>query len=191
MPLLTRKFLQRAEAMPQTLLEMAKDLVMAQIQAGALPPDEMHRELQKTYASLVDLKVKEDTGDSSVVFTVRGGEDGSAEGEVGPVASNWKKSIKKYTIECLVCGAAFKQLSVRHLKEHGLDARSYRVRYGIPRTQPLSAKDTTTMRKKIVQQSRPWEKAPTYIKAQDRKSAESAAAKTAGRSRRQATPAST
>jgi predicted transcriptional regulator len=105
------------------------------------------------------------------------------------VASNWKKSIKKYTIECLVCGAAFKQLSVRHLKEHGLDARSYRVRYGIPRTQPLSAKDTTAMRKKIVQQSRPWEKAPTYIKAQDRKNAESAAAKTAGRARRQATAA--
>jgi hypothetical protein len=29
----------------------------------------------------------------------------------------------------------------------------------------LSAKDTTAMRKKIVQQSRPWEKAPTYVKA--------------------------
>jgi predicted transcriptional regulator len=177
--------------MPQTLLEMAKDLVMAQIQAGALPPDEMHRELQRTYASLVDLKVKEDTGDSSTGFTARGGEDASAEGEMGPVASNWKKSIKKYTIECLVCGAAFKQLSVRHLKEHGLDARSYRVRFGIPRTQPLSAKDTTAMRKKIVQQSRPWEKAPTYIKAQGRKSAESAPAKAASKSKRQATAAST
>jgi predicted transcriptional regulator len=59
----------------------------------------------------------------------------------------------------------FKQLSVRHLKEHNLDARSYRAKYGIPRAQPLSAKDTTAMRKKIVQQSRPWEKAPTYMKA--------------------------
>ena len=66
-------------------------------------------------------------------------EDLSLDGDVGPTALHWKKSIKKYTIECLVCGAAFKQLSVRHLKEHGLDARSYRVRFGIPRTQPLSA----------------------------------------------------
>ncbi len=173
--------------MPQTLLEMAKDLVMAQIQAGALPPDEMHRELQRTYASLVDLKVREDLGDGGAALSSRG-EETSADGEMTPTPSNWKKSIKKYTIECLVCGAAFKQLSVRHLKEHGLDARTYRVRYGIPRTQPLSAKDTTAMRKKIVQQSRPWEKAPTYIKAQGRKNAESGTAKAASRSRRQATP---
>ena len=166
--------------MPQTLLEMAKDLVMAQIQAGALPPDEMHRELQRTYASLVDLKVKEDLGESSAALTARG-EETASEGETAPATSNWKRSIKKYTIECLVCGAAFKQLSVRHLKEHGLDARTYRVRFGIPRTQPLSAKDTTAMRKKIVQQSRPWEKAPTYIKAQGRKSGDSGAAKAASK----------
>ena len=169
--------------MPQTILEMAKDLVMAQIQAGALPPDEMHKELQKTYVSLADLRTKEELGESGGL-AVRGGEDLSLEGDGSPTASHWKKSIKKYTIECLVCGAAFKQLSVRHLKEHGLDARSYRVRFGIPRTQPLSAKDTTTMRKKIVQQSRPWEKAPTYIKAQGRKAGESAAPKAASRTKK-------
>src|SRR5262252_6146042 len=101
----------------------------------------MHKELQKTYASLVDLRIKEELGESGVGLAARVGEDLSLEGDVGPTTSHWKKSIKKYTIECLVCGAAFKQLSVRHLKEHGLDARSYRVRFGIPRTQPLSAKD--------------------------------------------------
>ena len=170
--------------MPQTILEMAKDLVMAQIQAGALPPDEMHRELQKTYASLADLRIKEELGESGGGLALRGAEDLSLEGDGAPTASHWKKSIKKYTIECLVCGAAFKQLSVRHLKEHGLDARSYRVRFGIPRTQPLSAKDTTTMRKKIVQQSRPWEKAPTYIKAQGRKASESAAPKAASKTKK-------
>ncbi len=179
--------MQRVEAMPQTILEMAKDLVMAQIQAGALPPDEMHRELQKTYANLADLRVKEDLGESGGGLITRGGEDLSSEGDAVPTTSHWKRSIKKYTIECLVCGAAFKQLSVRHLKEHGLDARSYRVRFGIPRTQPLSAKDTTAMRKKIVQQSRPWEKAPTYIKAQGRKMAESGAAKAASKTRKPAT----
>jgi len=187
MTFLVRKFLQRVEAMPQTILEMAKDLVMAQIQAGALPPDEMHRELQKTYANLADLRVKEDLGESGGGLITRGGEDLSSEGDVVPTTSHWKRSIKKYTIECLVCGAAFKQLSVRHLKEHGLDARSYRVRFGIPRTQPLSAKDTTAMRKKIVQQSRPWEKAPTYIKAQGRKMAESGVTKAASKTRKPAT----
>ena len=42
--------------MPPSVLEMAKDLVMAQIQAGALPIEDMQYELQKTYASLIELK---------------------------------------------------------------------------------------------------------------------------------------
>ena len=38
--------------MSQTLLEMAKDLVLAQIEAHKLSPEEMHQALQQTYASL-------------------------------------------------------------------------------------------------------------------------------------------
>jgi hypothetical protein len=40
------------------------------------------------------------------------------------------------------------------------------------------------MRKKIVQQSRPWEKAPTYIKAQGRKAGESGAVKAATKTKK-------
>jgi hypothetical protein len=63
---------------------------------------------------------------------------------------------------------AFKQLSNRHLVAHGLDRRSYRVKYGIPRTQPLAARVTTERRRQAVQKSRPWEKAPAYRKRQSR-----------------------
>ncbi len=146
--------------MAQSILEMAKDLAMAQIQAGTLPPEDMQHALQRTYASLAALKTKEEAGISLVPI----------EETHGPV--DWKKSLTKHTIHCLECGASFKQLSVRHLKDHDLDARSYRTKYGIPRTQPLAAKDTTAMRKKIVQASRPWEKAPTYLRSQARKEAE-------------------
>jgi predicted transcriptional regulator len=38
--------------MAQSVLEMAKDLVMAQVQAGALPLEDMQQVLQQTYASL-------------------------------------------------------------------------------------------------------------------------------------------
>ena len=175
--------------MAQSILEMAKDLVMAQIQAGALPPEDMHKELQKTYASLLELKAKEETGGLSAALSSRQMEGMSANGGPESGQPNWKRSIKKYTIECLECGASFKQLSVRHLKEHELNARSYRMKYGIPRTQPLSAKDTTAMRKKIVQQSRPWEKAPTYMKAHSSRKASEEAASKASRPRRKA-PAS-
>ena len=143
---------------------------MAQIQVGALPREEMHRELQKTYASLIELKNQEDAGESVSGLSFAEKEETPQENSKAKrIPTNWKQSIKKYVIVCMVCGAEFKQLSVRHLKEHGLDARSYRVKFGIPRTQPLSSKQTTTMRKKIVQRSRPWEKAPTYIKAQERR----------------------
>ena len=81
---------------------------------------------------------------------------------------NWKKSITKHHVTCLECGASFKQLSVRHLRAHGLDGRSYREKYRIPRTQPLAAKETIAIRKEIVQRSRPWEKAPTFVKAQEK-----------------------
>ena len=148
--------------MSQTLLEMAKDLMMAQIEAHRLSPDEMHTALQHTYASLQTLKAQEDANGSVVVAT--------PETPLKPV--NWRKSITKHTVTCLECRASFKQLSVRHLKEHGLDGRSYRLKYGIPRTQSLAAKEITLRRKEVVQRSRPWEKAPTYVKAQEEKKRE-------------------
>jgi predicted transcriptional regulator len=144
--------------MSQTLLEMAKDLVLAQIAAHRLAPDDMHTALQQTYASLQALKAQEDSHGSVAVAT--------PEPPSKPV--NWRKSITKHAVICLECRASFKQLSVRHLKEHGLDGRSYRVKYGIPRTQPLAAKETTVRRKQIVQRARPWEKAPTFLKAHEK-----------------------
>ena len=142
---------------------MAKDLVMAQIQAHTLSPDEMHAALQQTYASLQALKPQEDTNGSVAVVT-----------PATPKPVDWRKSITKHTVTCLECGASFKQLSVRHLKEHGLDGKVYRVKYGIPRTQPLAAKEITSRRKEIVQRARPWEKAPMFLKAQEEKKREQA-----------------
>jgi hypothetical protein len=82
--------------------------------------------------------------------------------ESSPV--DWRKSIHKHAITCLECALAFRQLSRRHLMMHGLDPRSYRMKYGMPRSQPLTARATTERRRQVVQAVRPWEKAPTYIK---------------------------
>src|SRR5882724_637798 len=144
--------------MSQTLLEMAKDLILAQIQAQKLSPEEMHSALQQTYSSLLALQAQEDSNRIVAVATP----------ETQPKPVHWKKSITKHTVTCLACGASVKQLSIRHLKDHNLDGKSYRVTYGIPRTQSLSAKETTAKRKEIVQRSRPWEKAPTYLKAHEK-----------------------
>ena len=132
--------------MSQSLLEMTKDLVLAQIEAHRLSPDEMHSALQQTYTSLLALQAQEDSNGTVAVATP----------ETQPEPVHWRKSITKHTVACLACGQSFKQLSVKHLKVHGLDGKSYRVKYGIPRAQALSAKATTSRRKEVVQQSRPW-----------------------------------
>ena len=150
--------------MSQTLLEMAKDLVMAQIEAQRLSPDDMHQALQQTYASLKALQAQED-GHGHIAVVTPG---------TPPAPVNWRKSITKHHVTCLECGASFKQLSVRHLKEHELDGRSYREKYSIPRTQPLAAKETTARRREMMQEARPWEKAPMYRKAQEKKKREEA-----------------
>jgi predicted transcriptional regulator len=148
--------------MSQTLLAMAKDLVMVQIAAQRLSPEEMHQALQHTYATLQRLQAQEEGNGSVAVITP----------ETPPAPVNWKKNITKHMVTCLECGQSFKQLSARHLKEHALNGRSYREKYSIPRAQPLAAKEITARRKEIVQSSSPWEKAPTFVKVQEEKQRE-------------------
>jgi predicted transcriptional regulator len=162
-------------SMSQTLLEMAKDLVMAQIEAHRLSPEEMHTALQHTYTSLKALQAQEDAHGRVAVVT--------PETPLKPV--NWQKSITKHAVTCLECGARFKQLSVRHLKEHGLEGRAYRMKYRIPRAQPLAAKEITSHRQEVMQRTKPWEKAPTFVKAQEK--AQKAVAQTTGRGQRKKT----
>jgi predicted transcriptional regulator len=139
--------------MPQSTLEIAKELTLALIEAGNVPPEDMQDTLQKTHATLAALKAQEAAGTTT---------------PVSDAPMNWRKSITKYAVACLACGQTFKQLSVRHLRHHDLDGRSYRAKYGIPRIQPLAAKETTARRKQIAQETRPWEKAPIYRQAQER-----------------------
>jgi predicted transcriptional regulator len=69
----------------------------------------------------------------------------------------------------LECGQTFKQLSGRHLRQHNLDARSYRTKYGIPENQPLAARETIAKRRQIVMEIKPWEQSPSYRKGQEAK----------------------
>jgi predicted transcriptional regulator len=142
---------------------MAKELTMALIQTRSIPPDSIQETLQKTHTILTALKAQEESG-----FPAPGVPSQSP-------PRDWRKSITKYAITCLECGQSFKQLSIRHLRPHGLDARSYRTKYEIPRSQPLAARETSARRRQVVRETRPWEKAPTYRKGQAQED-ESAAA---------------
>ena len=141
----------------QSLLEMAKDLTRTLVEAGKLSAEDMHRTLQQTYTTLSALKAQEEARTTSTPIPA----------STSP-AVDWRKSITRQAVTCLECGQSWKQLTIRHLMTHGLDPRSYRRKYGIPRTQPLTARNTTRRRRQVVQTVRPWEKAPAYLNAQAR-----------------------
>jgi predicted transcriptional regulator len=142
--------------MVQTLVELTKDLTLALVQTGNVSAENMQETLEKTYATLASLKAQDES------------DAPAPEPASKAAAMDWRKSISKHAITCLECGLAMKQLSIHHLRMHGLDSRSYRMKYAIPPTQPLAARSTTDRRRQVVRQTRPWEKAPTYIKGQTR-----------------------
>jgi predicted transcriptional regulator len=130
---------------------MTKDLVVAQIQNDNMSPEDVHESTRLIFESMLALKSREESG-----FPV------SVPGTAGaPI--DWRTSIIRHAITCLECGAHLRQLTTRHLRGHNLDARSYRTKYGIPATQPLSARATAAWRRQIAAEAKPWEKSPMYM----------------------------
>jgi len=142
--------------MAPSILELAKELTLALVKTGNVSFEDLQDTLQKTYTTLIALKVQEEPGATAPGLAAK------------ITAVDWRKSIRKQAITCLECCQVFKQLSRRHLSMHGLDSGSYRTRYGIPRTQPLSARSITERRRQVAQETRPWERAPHVRQARER-----------------------
>ncbi|ETW93976.1 MAG: hypothetical protein ETSY2_50500 [Candidatus Entotheonella gemina] len=146
---------------------MAKELIIEQIRVYHLSPDDAQALLRSTHATLVKLHQTEVSATT---------ENPKTEAEIGE--PDWKRSITKHAITCLECGNTFRQLSSRHLGVHDLTSRSYRRKYGIPSTQPLSSRQATARRRELARQIRPWEQAASMR----------AGAKTAARTARNRQP---
>ncbi len=66
------------------------------------------------------------------------------------------RSIREKSIVCLVCGESFKVITKKHLAKHGLDAVSYRERFGLPKGKPLACKALVAARKKKMEEMQLW-----------------------------------
>ncbi len=135
--------------MSKTLLEMAKELVTEHIRIGQVSAEEAQSLLLNTHQTLLSLQEAE---------MARAATPSPAASHAA-IPTNWRRTITKHTITCMECGRTFKNLSARHLRTHDLDAQAYRTKYGIPRTQPLSARSATARRRELAQEIRPWEHA--------------------------------
>ncbi|WP_336488137.1 MucR family transcriptional regulator [Methylobacterium nigriterrae] len=65
-----------------------------------------------------------------------------------PTAAQIRKSVTPDALISFVDSKPYKMLK-RHLKKHGLDADSYRERYGLPRDYPMVAANYAAQRSKI------------------------------------------
>ena len=123
--------------MAKSLLEMAADIVKSQCQTTAMSGEDIAASLNTTFSSLQGLQAVEAKADDA----------GELSGS-GPVVDiKPERSILKNKIICLECGESFTMLSPKHLREHDLDGRSYRKKYGSPLRQPLCAKALSERRK--------------------------------------------
>jgi len=73
-------------------------------------------------------------------------------------AMDAKKSIKEKSVTCLVCGKTMKVLTKKHLVLHGLDAVSYREKFGLKKGTPLTCKELQRSRKQKMSEMKLWER---------------------------------
>lgn len=131
--------------MTPSVVEMTKDLALAQAQGGHLSVEELINCIERTHASLMQLRHDEVQSMAP-----------QQQDEV-----DWKHSIREDGVMCLECKRWLKWLSTHHLKTHGLDIRSYRTKFGIPDWQSLAIKTLRDRHREVAHRSRFWEQAPT------------------------------
>ncbi len=121
-----------------TLLEMAKDIVIAHATTTPMSKEDLLKEIQDVYAALSALEKGADVvAETDVVAE-----------EIKPAISA-KKSIGKNAITCIICGESMKTLSRHLMAKHNMKAAAYRKEFGIPRTQALAAKSYSETRKQM------------------------------------------
>jgi len=123
--------------MAKNLTEMAVEIATAQASHTAMSADEMGDFLTRTFQALKQMKVTED---------IEAGKPTVSGPEAEPLEPS--KSIQRNKVICLECQKEFKLLTNRHLKEHGMDLKGYRKKYGFSARQPLAAKTLSAKRRK-------------------------------------------
>jgi predicted transcriptional regulator len=141
--------------MSKSLVEMASEIVAAQASHTPMTPEEISDGVRRIFEVLQGLQALE-----------AGMSNG---GEIeGMSRLKPQDSIQRNRVICLECRKDFKLLSNRHLALHGLTSRDYKLKYGLPLRQPLSAKSLTLTRRKIAKEKGLGAKLVAYRRKQNR-----------------------
>lgn len=142
--------------MAKSLVEMASEIVAAQASHTPMSPEEISEGVRRVFEVLQRLQ------------SLESGAPNGSEGEGLPRLKP-QDSIQRNRVICLECNKDFKLLSNRHLALHGLTSRDYKLKYGLPLRQPLSAKSLTQTRRKIAKEKGLGAKLVAYRKKQQTK----------------------
>lgn len=139
--------------MSKSLVEMASEIIAAQARHAPMSPEEISEGVKKIFVILQQLQVLE--------ASMPGTNEGEAIGKLTP-----QDSIQRNRVICLECHKEFKLLSNRHLALHGMNSREYKLKYGLPMRQALSAKSLTLARRKIAKEKGLGEKLVAHRRKQ-------------------------
>jgi predicted transcriptional regulator len=131
--------------MAKKLLEIAAEIVQAQVSTNQLGTEEIVLSLRQVFSALREMQKSESDGLPLELARIPEElipEDAGAE-KVDP-----KGSIQEDRVICLECGAEMRQLTAKHLGSHALSIREYKQKYGFPLRQSLSAKALSKARSK-------------------------------------------
>ncbi|MCZ6876376.1 MAG: MucR family transcriptional regulator [bacterium] len=142
--------------MPKSLVEMASEIVAAQVSHAPMNPEEISDAVRRIFEVLQGLQ--------SLEARLPSGSEANSPPTLKP-----QDSIQRNRVICLECNKDFKLLSNRHLALHDLTSRDYKLKYGLPLGQPLSAKSLTQTRRKIAKEKGLGAKLVAYRKEQAQK----------------------
>jgi predicted transcriptional regulator len=125
--------------MPKSLVEMASEIIAAQAGHTHISTDDISAGVRQVFEILQSLQ--------AIEAGMLGGDEGEAVAVQTPL-----DSIQRNRVICLECHKDFKLLSNRHLALHGLTSRDYKLKYGLPLRQPLSAKSVSQARRRIAKE---------------------------------------
>jgi predicted transcriptional regulator len=123
--------------MPATLVELAANIVSSHASVNEMSTEELLQEIQKVYTALQQLEAA-------------GTAVQAAETEPKAPAMSLKKAFQADQVYCMICGRGGMKTLARHLAQtHGMKPGEYRKQFGIPSSQPLTARNFSEGRRKM------------------------------------------
>jgi predicted transcriptional regulator len=127
--------------MSKQFVRLAADIVIANSTGKGFTTEQLTHMLKEVADTLEQLAVEPGK--------MMGGELSSE----AAAPANWKASIGKNTITCMICGYSGKLLTPHLKSKHKLNPREYRKQFEIPARTPLVSKAYRAKRSKIAKET--------------------------------------